>query len=423
MREDQNRQLTEVGPGTAMGELLRRYWMPIAGASELDAKPIKPIRLLGEDLVLYKDLSAGYGLVDRACAHRRADLTYGFVENVGIRCSYHGWAYDALGACISRPYEDTVNPKAAARCKVKLKAYPVQEKAGLLWAYLGPLPAPLVPDWESFQLKNGFVQVVLSEVPCNWLQCQENSIDPVHFEWMHNNWSTRLKGETGPYAAEHKELAFEEFEFGLVYKRLRGAATKADPLWAIGRVCLWPNGFFLGDHFEWRVPIDDHHTLSVSWVFTRVPVEAEPYVQQRIPTWYSPVKDEKTGRWITSHVINQDIVAWVGQGAIADRTRETLGLSDRGIVMLRRRFQSDLAAIALGQDPKGLIRDPAQNVNVALPIAEREFLIRGMLLKELLAHPRWREHYEGFRFAYGQPEEVRAEFRAAVGLDRAEHLT
>ena len=419
---EKNQQLTQVGPGTPMGEVLRRHWHPIAGIDELDRNPVKAVRLMGEDLVLYKDLSGGYGLVDRQCAHRRADLSYGFVEADGIRCHYHGWQYNAQGQCVARPYEDQIDPQARQKCKIQIKAYAVKPLAGLLWAYMGPLPAPELPDWEPFHWPHGFVQAVFSDIPCNWLQTQENSIDPVHFEWMHANWSRRLRGHTGGYAPKHLQLAFEEFEHGFVYKRISQDTDEQHPMWTIGRVCLWPNGFFLGDHFEWRVPVDDENTLSVTWSFIRVPREREPYVQSSIPTWTSPIKDD-TGRWITSHVINQDIVAWVGQGAIADRTRETLGLSDRGIVMLRRRFQSDLAAIALGQDPKGLIRDPAQNVNVALPIAEREFLNRGMSLKELLAHPRWREHYEGFRFAYGQPEEVRAEFRAAVGLDRAEHLT
>ena len=413
---EQNQQLTQIGPGTPMGELLRRYWMPIAGLSELDAEPIKPMRLLGEDLVLYRDLSGQHGLIDRQCAHRRADLSYGYVELEGLRCYYHGWTYAASGRCIVRPYEDTAFPQLAGKCKVKLKAYPVQVKAGLLWAYMGPQPAPLLPDWEAFRWPNGFVQIVKSVVPCNWLQCQENSIDPVHFEWMHNNWSTRQKGQLGPYSPEHKELAFEEFEYGLVYKRIRGNASKQDPMWTVGRVCLWPNGFFLGDHFEWRVPIDDENTLSITWSFTRVPQECEPYVQGAIPTWTSPIKDPATGRWITSHVINQDIVAWVGQGTIADRTRETLGASDRGITMLRRRYFAELQALAAGQEPKGLIRDPPKNVKVELPVATREALTVGMPRAQLAKDPVWARHASEFIFAYGQPEAVHRAQAEAMGV-------
>jgi 5,5'-dehydrodivanillate O-demethylase len=112
---EKNRILTQVGPGTPMGDYLRRYWMPIGGASELDTVPIKPIRLLGEDLVLYKDLGGKFGLLDRHCPHRRADLSYGFVEETGIRCNYHGWLMDEAGRVIDQPYDDTVNPRLRTR--------------------------------------------------------------------------------------------------------------------------------------------------------------------------------------------------------------------------------------------------------------------------------------------------------------------
>ena len=121
-------------------------------------------------------------------------------------------------------------------------------------------------------------------------------------------------------APKHLKLKFEEFEHGFTYKRVREGQSEEDKYWTVGRVALWPNGFYLGRHFEWRVPVDDENTLSVAWFFVRVPKGREPYVQNRVPTWKSPIKGED-GRWITSHVINQDIVAWVGQGAIADRTQ------------------------------------------------------------------------------------------------------
>ena len=321
----QNDRLTRIGPGTDMGEVLRRHWAPIAAVTEFETERVKPVRLLGEDLVLYRDLSGGFGLVQRQCAHRRADLSYGFVEACGLRCNYHGWAYDASGQCIEQPYEDTVAPEARFKDKVKITAYPVQPFAGMVWAYLGPQPAPLLPNWEPFGWKNGFVQVVISEIPCNWLQCQENSIDPVHFEWMHTNWSRRQKdihAEPGP---RHLKVGFDEFDYGLIYRRQREDLSPDHSMWTVGRVCLWPNGFFLGDHFEWRVPIDDENTLSVAWMFERVPSEQEPYVQAAIPAWRGPVTDAATGRWISSHVMNQDFVAWVGQGRIADRTGGTAG--------------------------------------------------------------------------------------------------
>jgi 5,5'-dehydrodivanillate O-demethylase len=414
-RED-NERLTRVGPGTPMGELLRRYWMPIAALTEFDRKATKPIRLLGEDLVLYKDLQGTFGLIDRQCAHRRADLSYGFVEQRGLRCNYHGWLFEGSGRCIEQPYDDTVDSDARFKDKIRIRSYPVETKAGLIWAYLGPLPAPLVPNWEPFTWQNGFRQIVFAEVPCNWFQAQENSIDPVHFEWMHMNWSLRLNDETGPYSPKHLRVEFEEFDYGFVYRRLREGMKESDPLWTIGRVCLWPNALFTGSHFEWRVPMDDENTLSVTWAFERVPKEREPYNQAAIPSWSGPVKDPETGRWITSHVMNQDFVAWVGQGVIADRTKEHLGQSDRGILMLRKRFFDDFERVANGQDPKGVIRDSANNDCVSLPIAHRSAFVDGMSLEELLKHPIFSTQLAGYVFQTGQPEEVRRQYEEAMGI-------
>lgn len=412
---EKNAQLTRVGPGTPMGEVLRRHWHPIAGVDDLERQPVKAVRLLGEDLVLYRDLSGRHGLVERYCAHRRADLSYGFVEDRGIRCNYHGWQYGEDGGCLAQPYEDQVDPQQRLRAKARLQAYEVRAKAGLLWAYLGPQPAPELPDWEAFHWANGFVQCVFADVPCNWLQAQENSIDPVHFEWMHANWSRRLRGHTDGYAPRHLKLAFEEFDHGFLYKRTTEDSGEDNPLWTIGRVCLWPHGFFLGDHFEWRVPVDDENTLSVTWSFIRVPREREPYVQQSIPTWQSPVRGSD-GRWITSHIINQDIVAWAGQGRIADRTRETLGASDRGIAMLRRQLLQDIEAVQAGRDPKGVLRDAAANQRVVLPSDSRDFFLHGLPLDQYRRHPKWARLLNHFIFHAGQPDWVQQAHQQATGV-------
>ena len=170
LSDEQNRTLTQVGAGTPMGELLRRYWMPIAAVAELDDKSMKPMRLLGENLVLYRDQAGNYGLLDRHCPHRHADLSYGWVEGCGLRCNYHGWLMNETGACIEQPYDDTVNPRSRAKERCSTKAYPVKECAGLLWAYMGPQPVPELPVWEPFTWENGFREVVLADVPCNWFQ-------------------------------------------------------------------------------------------------------------------------------------------------------------------------------------------------------------------------------------------------------------
>ena len=417
LSKEDNERLIRVGPCTPMGELLRRYWMPIGALTEFDKISVKPIRLLSEDLVLYKDLEGTYGLIDRHCAHRRADLSYGFVEACGLRCNYHGWRFDETGRCIEQPYDDIAAPDARFKDKVRIKSYPVAVRAGLIWAYLGPEPAPLVPNWEPFTWKNGFRQIVFAEVPCNWFQCQENSIDPVHFEWMHMNWNVRLRGELGPYSPKHLKVEFDEFEYGFVYRRIREGMMQSDPLWTIGRVCLWPNALFTGSHFEWRVPIDDENTLSVTWAFERVPKEQEPYEQGPIPSWHGPIKNSATGRWLNSHVMNQDFVAWAGQGTVADREKEHLGLSDRGILMLRKRFFEDLERLSVGDDPKGVIRDQHINACVPLPIAHRSVFVDGLSLDELLKHPIFSAQLKGYVFQAGQPEEIRRDYEDAMGIN------
>jgi 5,5'-dehydrodivanillate O-demethylase len=417
LTSEQNERLTRVGRGTPMGELLRRYWMPIAAVSEFDRNPIKAVRLFGEDLVLYRDLAGTFGLVDRHCPHRRADLSYGFVENCGIRCNYHGWQFDERGRCVEQPFEDVASPEARFRDKVAIASYPVETKAGMVWAYLGPQPAPLVPNWEPFTWPNGFVQIVFATIPCNWLQCQENSIDPVHFEWMHRNWTVRLNGELGPYGKKHVRVGFDEFDYGFVYKRLVEGMAESHPRWQTGRICLWPNALGPLRHCEWRVPIDDENTLSVTWHFSRVPTECDPYVQTVIPAWEGPIKDPLTGRWITSHVMNQDFLAWAGQGAIADRTKEHLGTSDRGVTLLRKRFFEDLAAIERGEDPKGIVRDRALNdAGIPLPIIDREIYTTGLTKREIMDDPSL-DPRRGYPLQAGQPEYVRRMWLEAMGFD------
>lgn len=417
LTEEKNARLTKVGPGSEMGEYLRRYWHPIAGESEFVENAIKSIRIMGEDLVLFKDLSGNFGVVDRHCPHRSADMLYGYVEETGIRCSYHGWRFDQTGQCVEQPFEQVCDPTSRMCKRIKIKAYRIKAKAGLLWIYMGPEPVPELPDWDLFNYKNGYAQAVFAELPCNWLQCQENSIDPVHFEWTHNNWSIRQSGVKGPYVPTHLKLEFDEFEYGFTYRRLRGQEDENNPMWTVGRVTLWPNGFYLGHHFEWRVPVDDENTLSVLWIFCRVPTEQEPYQQKKIPSWYGPIRDSVTGRWITSHVANQDFVVWVGQGAITDRSRENLGQSDRGIVMLRRRFFDELDQLKNNPNfvPKALIFDQGINKDIVLPSACRDELINGLPRKELGEHPLLGPYLKDFFGQAGQPDEVRTEYEEAVG--------
>jgi 5,5'-dehydrodivanillate O-demethylase oxygenase subunit len=406
---EENLVLTQVDAGTPMGDLLRRYWHPIAAVTELDERPIKRVRLLSEDLVLYKDTSGGFGLLDSRCPHRGADLAYGRVTECGLRCSYHGWLFDREGACIAQPFEEIVRPGGSFAKRIKTTAYPVGVAGGLLWAYLGPLPAPLVPNWEPFTWKNGFVQIVFSTIPCNWFQCQENSIDPLHFEWLHG---PTLRGAgTQP---THLRVAFEEFEYGFLYRRIMEGQEETNPDWTIGKVCLWPNAFFPGRHFEWRVPVDDATTLSVVWHFDRVPNEREPFEQGSIPYWHASIKDPTTGEPITTHVINQDYAMWVAQGTRANRSREHLGNSDRGIIMMRKKMFEQIEVVARGGEPKAVIRDPERNAQgLTLPTVRRKHLLNGCARADLPAEYARRD----FWLQAGQPRHVRSAYRRAMGFD------
>ena len=242
----------------------------------------------------------------------------------------------------------------------------------------------------------------------------------MHFEWLHGNWSRALRGVEGPRPPTHLKIGFDEFEYGFVYRRVLEGQSETDELWTVGRTCLWPNCLFTGDHFEWRVPIDDENTLSVGWFFDRVPNEMEPFKQDRIPYWYSPIKDPLTGRWITTHVMNQDFVAWVGQGAVADRTQEHLGESDRGVIMMRRKLLEQAETVLRGGEPMALVRDPETNRCVRLPIIDRARFVNGFPRTEITNEVRRTPGPvlpQGFVFLAGQPEEVRVAFRRAMGLD------
>ncbi len=421
LSEATNRLLTAIGPGTRMGDYLRRYWHPIAAESELRQPGARACRILGEDLVLYRDLSGTLGLLDRHCPHRRADLSYGYVESVGLRCNYHGWRFDSGGRCLEQPFYDVVKPLARSCERPITRAYAVRTHGGIVWAYLGPAPAPLIPDWEPFSWTNGFVQVFFAEVPCNWLQCQENAIDPVHLEWMHMNWGVRQSGSTGPYSPRHLRIGFDETDYGFVYRRITDTTSEDDDLWSLGRVTLWPNGFYAGDHFDWHTPIDDQTTLRVSWAFARVPHEKQPFQQPLpVPSWRGPVKDPD-GRWLERRPVNQDFVALAGQGPIADRTKEHLAASDEGVILLRRRLLAELDATAAGGEPKALLRDPEKNRRLRLPCPNRQIYLEGLPLREMLDHPSVGAMIRAYPFQAGEPPEIRRAFTAALGLDDTAH--
>ena len=182
LSKDLNSMLTQVGPGTPGGALLRYYWYPVAATVELDENPVKKVRLLSEDLVLYRDRSGNLGLIDEQCPHRRVSMEYGIPEEEGLRCPYHGWLFNHEGRCLEQPAEPW---NSTFKDRVTTKAYRVQELGGLVFAYLGPEPAPLLPRYDLYIWDNVVRQIGATMVPCNWLQPMENSVDPVHVEWLH----------------------------------------------------------------------------------------------------------------------------------------------------------------------------------------------------------------------------------------------
>jgi 5,5'-dehydrodivanillate O-demethylase oxygenase subunit len=377
--------LREVDSGTEMGDYLRAYWYPIASTVEFDDNATKAVRILGEDLVIYKDLDGRYGLVDRMCAHRNADLSYGYVEKNGLRCPYHGWMYGSDGKVIEAPYEDTVNPDNNIRRDCKLKSYRVRELAGLLFAYLGPDPAPELPVYEFFNWTGGIIEIVRTDTQNNWLQHQENSYDPVHFEWSHENWDVRIRGgnET-QYSAKFLDFEFQEFDHGYHRPRKR-VDEKQDPR---TRLIMWPNSkirYFAGKprkgenseygigktFIKYIVPVDKNNSYYMVWNFLKMP-EGAKIPEDNVIYFESSLYDGDGKPDITIQ-LNQDIVVCGGHGFFPEtRRNEYLGETDRGVVMFRKKLFEELERFKVGFDPKGVIRDPEAAKNVIIPIFEND---------------------------------------------------
>jgi 5,5'-dehydrodivanillate O-demethylase len=373
---EQNRLLTQVGRATPMGELMRRYWQPIGAASELDDKWARRVRLLGEDLVLFRDRQGKRGLVAEQCPHRRASLLHGIPTERGIRCPYHGWEFDAQGKCLDQPNEPD-NP--AFRDKVATDAYPVEEMGGLLFAYLGPQPQPLLPRFDGFVTPGTIRMMGRALLPVNWLQIMENSLDPVHTEWLHGHHYEFQKEQEGVKVAistHHEKIDFREFEFGITKHRLLAGHSEDGDDWRIGHPIVFPNILAVGNgdknsryySFQIRVPVDDDHTMHL-WYNAYVPpegAEVPEHLLRKVHVYDVPFKDEH-GEFIVDNVDGQDMMVWITQGPIADRTRENLGSTDKGIAIYRRVLRREMKKVAQGLDPMGVLRDPARNQRIDLP--------------------------------------------------------
>jgi 5,5'-dehydrodivanillate O-demethylase len=385
-----------------MGELMRRYWQPIAAVSELSENPTKAIKLLGECLVLYKDRQGRLGLIDEACPHRRVNLIYGIPENEGLRCPYHGWLFDQRGQCLEMPAEP---PDSTFKNRMQTKAYPVEELGGLVFAYLGPEPVPLVPRWYPLVRDDVIRDVGWAVVPCNWLQIMENSLDPVHGEYLHRYFTNyvlerlgyledkgdlrgadgapgRPRGQTpadywrsGAKVVHHTKVGFKVFAHGITKHRLlQGESEETSPSWRIGHPILFPNfehgaG---GGGFQIRVPMDDVNTYYL-W-YNCHPASAKEAANQAardIPAYRVPLPGaDERGIPVWERLDNnsgQDNMAWISQGLRMQRNLENLGQSDAGIILFRQLLNEQMKIVEDGGEPMNVFRDPAKNQCVTFP--------------------------------------------------------
>lgn len=393
LREPGAHTLAGVRAGSPVGELLRRYWMPVAAESELETQRVVPVRILGEDLVLYKDRSGRYGLLDRRCPHRLFDLAYGITEECGLRCSYHGWRFDEAGQCVEQPFEDTQNVSSTFRDNTRITAYPVQVLGGLIWSYLGARdwasstqtrPLPLLPDWAGFYTP-GYTIVSFLHVPCHWLQIAEGFYDPIHVEWLHDRWSYRLHNQdVPPTRPRHTDFRWIDFEYGAVFQR----KLEGSDQWQADRTVVFPNIDGAGGqgwYLTWVVPIDDANSMVVyrltitSWntPFGQVAISPKTdFKQSRVPCHRTRAvlePGEAQAKGLESHLVSQDVAAWLGLGPLVDRTRERLSQTDAGVIMYRKKLLEQAAVVANGGDPLGTIRQSEQNRRIVLPGARKNY--------------------------------------------------
>jgi 5,5'-dehydrodivanillate O-demethylase len=398
MTKEENELLARVGPGTPAGELLRRYWHPVAAACELtEDKPVKRVKILDENLVVFRmppapgETRPQYGLMAENCPHRLASLFYGKTDAQGIRCPYHGWKFAADGRCLEQPAEP---PSSTYKDRIKHTAYPVQQLAGLLFAYMGPLPAPLLPRWDVLAREDGKRWgVIESVIDCNWLQAMENSVDPAHLYWLHGSLGAPNSpvgvdryialGVQAQYQEKHE---FIRFDYGIQKQRITQGRKPGDPPLVEQHPLVFPTalrlvlgldsirmqGYEQAKHFteeelklgylhnmQLRVPIDDTHTRQYHVSFLPSSTAVSP-PDQDVHFSYCPLKTPD-GEYDMNIVTAQDTLAWESQGGLTDRTMENLGVSDRGVVMLRRLLKEQIEIVRKGGDPLGVIRDPAQN--------------------------------------------------------------
>jgi phenylpropionate dioxygenase-like ring-hydroxylating dioxygenase large terminal subunit len=388
LTQAENDLLTQTGPGTPCGKLLRSYWQPIATSEEMPpgGDPM-PVRIMSEDLVLFRDDGDRLGLIGLHCPHRGTDLSYGRVEDGGLRCLYHGWLFDIHGRCLDQPAQ----PEGKKFCdKVRNVAYPVQEKGGAIWAYMGEGEPPLIPDFQflTAPAPNRLAFRVIQM--CNWLQGLESSTDPVHTTFLHRRPPGTLSARMGSdvnalRGTEPPEVGIENASYGTRIYALHNAPN--------GRKYLRVNNYVFpcgatpsasgGENAyqgRWYVPIDDYSHCRFEFFYSHgKPLNKErlwknraenvgpdnQHIRRRENRYLQDRDEMKRGdSWggMGLHFPSQDAFAIETQGVIQDRTKEHLGSSDVVIAAVRRTLLKAIKQVQEGKEAPGLIRDPSQSL-------------------------------------------------------------
>jgi nitrite reductase/ring-hydroxylating ferredoxin subunit len=391
---DENLLLTRTGPGTPMGELLRRYWVPALLAEELPHPDGDPVRLtlLGEELVAFRDSAGTVGLLGLHCAHRGASLFFGRNEEHGLRCVYHGWKYDVAGQCVDLPSEP---PESTFKERIRQPAYPCQERGGLIWAYMGPPDhQPVFPELEWLLVPDGQRCVSKRLQECNYLQAIEGGVDLSHISFLHRNLDLHgdRRGQELTQRDPRPKFEVVDTAYGLAVAARRNA-DHDHYYWRINQFILpWFTMFpplvdeGIGGH-AW-VPIDDEScwVYNITWnpAGPLAPV-ADGIYGDLIPGTYRS-RANKDNDFLIDRAIQrsrtytgipgfaaQDCAVQESMGTVCVRTSEHLGPTDLPIISVRRRLKQALAQLAAGEEPPGL--DPASHhvrpAAVILPRAVR----------------------------------------------------
>jgi phenylpropionate dioxygenase-like ring-hydroxylating dioxygenase large terminal subunit len=373
-RPAEDEELTRVGPGTPCGEYLRRFWQPVIRTGELDDLP-RRVRILGEDLIAYRDKSGTIGLLELHCPHRGTSLEFGLIGEKGIRCCYHGWLFDCDGTILETPGEPA---DSTLKDRLFHGAYPVHEYAGLVFAYMGP-PAkqPPFPLLDTFDLP-GYRLIARQPTvwECNWLQVKENSMDPAHLAFLHT-----LPGSEG-FTADLKQLGewdWVETPVGMVYIDTR---RQADRVWVRVADFILPNIHQFPPNADpmalrnsinrpqattWAVPLDDTHTMQIG--YQRAPEDREPRRGVGFGQDASRSYEERQR-------VPGDYDAQVSiHGGTARHGLEHLAATDRGITMMRNLIRRGIRAVKKGEE----VDWPMLRNGSAVPTYSHDRVVSGIM--------------------------------------------